>query len=499
MSSATLEPQSATRVRADNWMLAAQIGTGALGILLLWLVWLLTARPVAVTVDGMREEVTTHRTNVAALLLDLGVQAGPHDRVTPALDSPVTRGMQVTIERARPVRILADGLDVTTTSWGATPLAVLADAGFAVDTYDQVVVDGAPQRMDGPLPPRQVEQSKPTFDRGFAWSALHTEPIQLRVYRAVPLIVHEAGMPYTVNTTAQTVGEALRRAEVTLYLGDRVQPSLGSRVTANMHVYIERSMPVTLQFDGRQVKTRTRAKNVADALSDTGVTLAGLDRVEPSLDTKLYDNIKIVVTRISEDVEVAEMIAPYDTVFVADPNLAIDTQEVLDPGANGITRTRYRVRYENGQEVNRVREDTWTAQEPAERRIAYGQAIAPQSAVVDGQPITYWRKMRMLATSYHPAALGGDNVTATGDILHKGVVAVDPRIIPLGSQVMVPGYGQGNALDTGGGIISRRIDLGYDDSNYESVSKWVDVYLLWPPPPDYKITWVLPNYPPVPD
>ena len=171
---------------------------------------------------------------------------------------------------------------------------------------------------------------------------------------------------------------------------------------------------------------------------------------------------------------------------------------MLDPGANGITRSRYRVRYENEEEVARALEDTWTAQEPAERRIAYGQAITPQTATVDGQTITYWRKMKMYATSYHPAALGGDNVTATGEILHKGVVAVDPRIIQLRSQLFVPGYGVGNAFDTGGGIISRRIDLGFDDDNYESMSKWVDVYLLWPPPADYQIPWVLPNYPPVP-
>jgi 3D (Asp-Asp-Asp) domain-containing protein len=124
--------------------------------------------------------------------------------------------------------------------------------------------------------------------------------------------------------------------------------------------------------------------------------------------------------------------------------------------------------------------------------------IEPQTAVVDGQTITYWRKLKMYATSYHPAALGGDNVTATGEILTKGVVAVDPRIIRLRSQLYVPGYGVGSAFDTGGGIISRRIDLGFDDSNYESMSKWVDVYQLWPPPADYQITWVLPNYPPVP-
>ncbi len=62
----------------------------------------------------------------------------------------------------------------------------------------------------------------------------------------------------------------------------------------------------------------------------------------------------------------------------------------------------------------------------------------------------------------------------------------------------MPGYGTGDALDTGGGIISRRIDLAYDDANYVSWRRWVDVYLLWPPPAFGDITWVVPNYPPVP-
>lgn len=498
MASVTLDRQVKGQGTAELGARAMLVAAVCLGLLLLWLLWRLTAKPVTVTVDGMTESLTTHRATVADLLLDLGIQPGENDRIEPALDRDVTRGMALTIERARPVRILADGRDVTMGSWGATPREVLADAGIVVDTNDRVQVDGRAMGNDAVLPPRQVETEQATFDRGFAWDALQSEPLQLRVTRAIPLTVHEGGMPYEISTTADTVGEALRQAEVILYLGDRVQPSLGSRVTASMDVYIERSVPVTLQADGVRSKTRTQAKTVGDALSDLGVVVSGMDRVEPPLETALYDNIKIAVTRVSEDVEVEEQIAPYETVFVADPNLPIDTQEVLDPGANGITRTRYRVRYEDGQEVARNFEDTWTAQDPAERRIAYGQLISPQTATVDGQTITYWRKMKMYATSYHPAALGGDNVTATGETLTKGVVAVDPRIVTLRSQVFVPGYGVGNAFDTGGGIISRRIDLGFDDSNYESMSKWVDVYLLWPPPPDYQITWVLPNYPPVP-
>jgi 3D (Asp-Asp-Asp) domain-containing protein len=115
----------------------------------------------------------------------------------------------------------------------------------------------------------------------------------------------------------------------------------------------------------------------------------------------------------------------------------------------------------------------------------------------DGTVITYWRKIKMLATSYSTDSAGG-NRTRTGDLVRKGVVAVDPRLIPLRSQVYVPGYGVGDALDTGGGIISRRIDLAYEPDDFTWVRRWVDVYLLWPPPND-GITWVVPNYPPVPE
>ena len=295
-------------------------------------------------------------------------------------------------------------------SWGATPRAVLADAGLTVDTYDEILVEGRPVAAEGELPAlaaSEAELAAATYDRGFAWDASARTPLQVRVYRAVPITVQEGALPYVVDTTAQTVGEALRQAEVILYLGDRVQPSLGQRVTANMHVFIQRSIPVSVLVDGRQLKTRTQAKTVGDALSELGVVVAGQDRVEPRLESELYDNVKIRVTRVGEDVEIEEEIAPFETVFVADPNLAIDTQEVLAPGANGITRTRYRVRYENGDEVARVREDRWVAQEPAERRIAYGQGIQPQTATMpDGSVITYWRKVQMLATSYSPAAAG---------------------------------------------------------------------------------------------
>ncbi|ALA13018.1 L-alanyl-D-glutamate peptidase [Bacillus phage TsarBomba] len=73
------------------------------------------------------------------------------------------------------------------------------------------------------------------------------------------------------------------------------------------------------------------------------------------------------------------------------------------------------------------------------------------------------------ATAYtpHPSenggTYGGQVLTATGFNLSKNpnarVIAVDPRVIPLGSRVYVEGYGEAMALDTGGAIKGNRIDV----------------------------------------
>jgi uncharacterized protein YabE (DUF348 family) len=462
------------------------------------LLWSLTATSVAVTVDGLTDTATTHRRSVGALLTDLNLQPTAQDRVSPPPNVALSQGLAVSVERARPVRILVDGQDVQVATWGATVGDALLDAGVTADAYDQVYADGEPASLGALLPAEQKNLLSVTYDRGYSWDRLEVEPVTLQLRRAIPIIIDEGGLPYEVRTTAETVGEALRQADVTLYLGDRVHPSLGSGVTASLRVTIQRSTPMSLQADGRMVKTRTRAKTVGDALAELGVVAAGLDRVTPPLETSLYPDIRVIITRIREDIEIEEEIEPFETVFRGAPNLLIDTQELVNEGAPGIKRKRYRVRYEDGEAVSRTLEDEWLAQSPEQRVIAYGQRIDPQVAVVDGQSITYWRKVRMLATSYNAGSAGGSR-TYTGDEVRQGVVAVDPAIVPLRSQVFVPGYGVGHALDTGGGIRSRRIDLAYDVANYRDILRWVDVYLLWPPPSADRITWVVPNYPRPPE
>lgn len=64
------------------------------------------------------------------------------------------------------------------------------------------------------------------------------------------------------------------------------------------------------------------------------------------------------------------------------------------------------------------------------------------------------RRLTVRATAY---ALPG--TTATGVGVRFGIIAVDPRVIPLGTRLYVPGYGEGIAADTGGAVRGNRIDV----------------------------------------
>lgn len=76
--------------------------------------------------------------------------------------------------------------------------------------------------------------------------------------------------------------------------------------------------------------------------------------------------------------------------------------------------------------------------------------------------------MIMEATAYTKSIEEGTHmgITRSGTQVSRGTIAVDPRVIPLGTKVYVEGYGHAECLDTGGAIKGNRIDL-YMDSREE--------------------------------
>ena len=51
--------------------------------------------------------------------------------------------------------------------------------------------------------------------------------------------------------------------------------------------------------------------------------------------------------------------------------------------------------------------------------------------------------------------------TSSGTMANTGTVAVDPRIIPIGTKLYIPGYGWGKALDKGSAIKGNKIDIWF--------------------------------------
>lgn len=92
----------------------------------------------------------------------------------------------------------------------------------------------------------------------------------------------------------------------------------------------------------------------------------------------------------------------------------------------------------------------------------------------------YSRVIRVEATAYSSAQPGLNAYTALGTLCTKGVIAVDPNIIPLGTKVYIPGYGYAVAEDTGGAIYGHKIDVAFDTlaECYEFGRKLIDVYIL---------------------
>ncbi len=457
---------------------------------------------VTVTVDGYTETVQSTRRDVAALLTDLGLRLRPEDRVTPAPETELSPGLHVVIVRARRGLVEADGTLYEVFAQATTIGEMLTAAGVALNGEDELYLEGRLVSLADPLPAPSSPAGPPRFAHSRSWGGREPAPVRLSVRRSVPVIVDDGTVPYTIFTTADTVGEALLREQITVYLGDRVQPGPGTPVSAGLRVHIERSIPVLVTADGRTTYTRTRGKTVGAALIDLGIVLAGSDRVIPPLNQPLVDNLSIRVVRVAQVTLVESTPIPYESIMVPDDNLEIDQQRLAQAGKDGEFRRRWQITYEDGVETARHLVDEWVAAEPVTRMVAYGRKIVLRTLQTEEGEFTYWRKIRMYATSYSPAR-AGTPVTAPwygrtriGLTLVKGIVAVDPKVIPLRSYVYVPGYGKAIAGDTGGGVKGKWIDMGYSDWDYISWHWWTDVYVLAPPPPEDKILWVLPNYPP---
>lgn len=481
--------------------------------------------PVTVTLaaDGTTTEIETRAGSVRDLLLESGIQISPGDLVVPGPEHRIADGDRVVLSRARSVRVRADGRVVRLRTLGSSVAAVLQEAGVRLAPGDVVKLNSSSWPAGLPAEAeidRQMEEQPTTLIAqvasrrlGSAAQAIAQSPNadsaapqgepqvaswDIDVYRAQRLTVVEEGIPYDLVVAGETIGEALLSAGITYYPQDRIRPHPDAPLQGPVRIDIRRATPFLVEVDGASREVRAWAETVGDGLARAGIELKGRDYAVPAVQEPLHANSLVQVVRVVEDILVREVSIPYQVEYEPDPGLDLDQKRVLVPGETGLKRQRIRITYEDGEEVARQLEEEVVLRDPVTENIAYGTHIVWNTVDTPEGPKRYWRKMRVYATSYSLSRSGTPPTapwygrTWLGLPMRHGIVAVDPRYVPLSANLYVPGYGIGFSGDKGGGIRGYHIDLGFDDDNYESWHWYVDLYLLEPLPGEVDMVWYLP-------
>ena len=243
--------------------------------------------------------------------------------------------------------------------------------------------------------------------------------------------------------------------------------------------------PVTVRYGGASVSTTSRQETISELLNRLHTVPGPLDMVAVDL------NDNGVILTVASDLTYYERLTEavaYETVYVNDPTLAEGTQTVTQTGTDGIRSAVYEVTYSGGERVSRqlVSEEDSTAVDEIVRvgtasanggfdavdgsdRVVNVEKNADGSGTLtfaSGATLRFGTVKSMTATAYTKGHGGADGYTATGTAVHKGVVAVDKRVIPLGSKLYIVSadgrvtYGTAVAEDTG--VSGNIIDLYYD-------------------------------------
>ncbi len=284
--------------------------------------------------------------------------------------------------------------------------------------------------------------------------------------KSITLDYYDSTTEYETKTT--TLEDFLLSEKINIKDTDTLNYELDYILEDDAIISITRGVNIFLIIDGEKqpfsVKDGTTVGNLIGSLIDETSVKHVYDGgySEEIKDSKTYE-----IFTIRDDIERETKIVPFETEYIEVDTLAPNEEEIIAYGLNGTTEI-VTTKSMYGTEVLEETTEEIVLIEPINQIVNIG---AQNKIETEKGYLVYTDVFTMNASAYTAGyeSTGknpgdrGYGITASGMTAQKGVVAVDPNFIPLGTELYVENYGVAIAGDTGGAIKGNKIDLFYED------------------------------------
>lgn len=190
-------------------------------------------------------------------------------------------------------------------------------------------------------------------------SPITEDGFSVNIYRARPVtVVDENGEKITAKIAESTAVAVAAKAGFKMYPEDKAAYAPPDQaVKAGIlgeEVIIDRAKVVNLNLYGNALQLRSQAETVRGLIDEKNIKTLEGDKVQPSLDTPITENIQVFIVRDGKQIiTVEEPIAPPVETH-QDATLEIGKVKIVDPGVPGKKVVTYEVETVNGQETKRT-------------------------------------------------------------------------------------------------------------------------------------------------
>lgn len=294
-----------------------------------------------------------------------------------------------------------------------------------------------------------------------------------------------------VISYSNTVEEFIKTEEVKMKEGAYISVPLDRKLENDIEIVIKNPKPYTLDVAGVLLESFSVNNTVKEVLEDFKIDLGEKDYTYPELSSVIAPNTTIKLYQVKEEIVIEDIVMPFESEVTKNRDLESGIVKVIQEGKDGLRRSHIQKEYVNGVLNSSVIVKDEIVSEPVTHIVEKGS----RDFIVTSRGETRYRSATtMTATAYDSSfASTGKNpgdkyygITASGTKARPGVVAVDPRVIPLGTKLYIQSldgtkdYGFAIAEDKGGAIKGNKIDL-YFETRAECKSfgrRKVKVYIL---------------------